>query len=166
MAYQFGTSALELEDEEITPKKSPKKKKFKQIKSKKFQDKVKAEEAKVARTNFTILMVIALGCILLLMYRNVKIRESFAGVQTLSKTVSKLQKENSQISVNIQNNLNLSNIESVATSTLGMQKLSSKQTVYVNLDTKDYTEISQRSIIKESKPSFFQKVIDRIVDFF
>lgn len=174
--YQYGTSARELEPEVRAPKKSPKpkkasntkkaKKKTKEIKSKKYQDKVKAQEAKIARTNFTIIMVIALGCILLLMYRNVKIRESFAGVQSLSKSISLLEKENSQIAVSIQNNLNLNNIESIATSSLGMQKLSSKQTIYINLDTKDYTEISQKSIVKESKPSLAKRIIDKIVDFF
>ena len=111
-------------------------------------------------------MVVILGCILLLMYRNVKIRESFAGVQDLSKKVSSLEKENSQISVQIQNNLNLNNIEEIATTSLGMQKLSSKQTVYINLDTKGYTEVSSKSITKKEKKSLFQKVIDKIVDFF
>ncbi|MBR2289606.1 MAG: cell division protein FtsL [Clostridia bacterium] len=171
--YQYGTSARKLEPEVRTPKKSSKKvaktkqvKKTKEIKSKQYKDKVKSQEAKVARTNFAILMMIALGCILLLMYRNVKIRESFAGVQSLSKTVSAIEKENSQIAVNIQNNLNLNNIESIAASSLGMQKLSSKQTVYINLDTKDYTEISQKSIIKEAKPSLFQRIVDWAVDFF
>ena len=172
--YQYGTSPRKLEPEVRTPKtKSPKKvtntkkpKKTKAIQSKKYQDKVKAKEALVARTNFAIIMVIALGCVLLLMYRNVKIRESFAGVQALSKSVSSLEKENSQIAVNIQNNLNLNNIESIATATLGMQKLSSKQTVYINLDTKDYTEVSQKNITKESSPSLIQKIISKIVDFF
>lgn len=165
--YQYGTSARKLEPEEKSPKKSHKKQsKNTKIKSKKYQDRVREMEAKTARTNFAILMVIALGCILLLMYRNVKIRESFAGVQALSKSVSSIEKENSQISVNIQNNLNINNIESIATSSLGMQKLSSKQTVYINLDTKDYVEVSQKSITKESKPNFFQRVINRIVDFF
>jgi len=171
--YQYGTSARKLVSEVRTPKKSrqkdskPKKEKQpREIKSKLYQDKIKVQEAKSARTNFAILMVIALGCILLLMYRNVKIRESFAGVQSLSKSVSSLEKENSQIAVQIQNSLNLNNIEGIATSTLGMQKLSSKQTVYINLDTKDYTEISQKSIIKENKTSLVQKVIDYVVDFF
>ncbi len=175
--YQYGTSARELEPEVRVPRKSPKnkkqpvdakriKKKTKEIKSKKYQDKVKAVESKVARTNFTILMVIILGSILLLMYRNVKIRESFAGVQSLSKEISSIEKENSQIAVNIQNNLNLNNIESIATSSLGMQKLSNKQTIYINLDTKDYTEISQKSIIKETKQGLVKRTIDWVVDFF
>ena len=174
--YQYGSAALELEPEVRTPKKSPKKQianngnktkgKAKRIKSKQYQEKVKAQEAIVARINFTIIMVIALGSILLLMYRNVKIRESFAGVQSLSKEVSSLEKENSQLVVNMQNNLNLSNIESTAASTLGMQKLSSKQTVYIKLDAKDYTEVSQKSIVKEDKTSFIQRAINCVIDFF
>ena len=88
--YQYGTSAKKIEFDKKTPKKSSKKKnkKTKVIKSKKYQDMLKAQEAKVARTNFAILVVIVLGSVLLLMYRNVKIRESFANVQALSKSVS------------------------------------------------------------------------------
>lgn len=179
--YQYGTSARELEPEVRSPRKSPKKttkatnkknakvtnnSKKKTIKSKKYQDKVKANEVSVARTNFSILMVIILGCILLLMYRNVKIRESFARVQSLSKSVSSLEKENSQIAVNIQNHLNLSDIEKSATYALGMQKLSSKQTFYITLDTKDYTELAQKSITKENKTNILTKVWNCIVDCF
>ena len=60
----------------------------------------------------------------------------------------------------------MNNIEDIAESTLGMQKLSSKQTVYINLDTKNYTEISQKSITKENKTSVIKKVINKIIDFF
>ena len=176
--YQYGTSPRKFEPEVRTPKKSSNKvtskekstknvKKSKSVgKTKKQQDKVKAKEVRTAKTNFAILMLVVLGSILLLMYRNVKIRESYARVQSLSKSISSLQKENSQISIQIQNNLNLNNIEEIAVSTLGMQKLSGGQTVYVNLDTKDYTEISQKSIIKEEKVSLFEKIINKIVDFF
>ena len=166
--YQYGTSARKLEPERKSPKKSPKKQnKCQKNKSKNYRNRVKKEmEAKTARTNFAILMVIALGCILLLMYRSVKIRESFAGVQTLSKRVSALEKENSQIAVNIQNSLNINNVESIASSSLGMQKLSSKQTIYINLDTKDYVEVSTKKVVKEKKISFIQRIINRIVDYF
>ena len=176
--YEYGTSPRKLEPEVRPPKKSPKKatnknkttknsKKIKTVKKTKAQqEKVKNKEVKLARRNFLIIMVIGLGSCLLLMYRSVKIREYYAGVQTLNKEISSLEKENGQISVQIQNNFNLNNIEEIAATTLGMQKLSSSQTVYVNLDTKDYTEISQKSIIKEEKTSLFKKIIDKIVDFF
>lgn len=169
-AYQYGTSPRKLKPEEnMPPKKSPNKPKTKtkpkkinkqkkaQIKSKKIQDKIKEKEARTARINFEVLMVIAIGCILCIMYRSVKINEAFNEVQTLSKMVTSIEKENSQISVNIQNSLNLSNIESIASSTLGMQKLSSKQIVYINLDTKDYTEVNNNK--KEEDIRIFKKDI-------
>ena len=174
--YQYGTSPRKLEPEVRTPKKTMKKpaasKKTKKTKttkaatSKKQKDKVKAKELRMAKTNFAVLMIVFLGCILLLMYRNVKIRESYAGVQALTKDISSLEKENGQLSVQIQNGLNLNNIEGMAASSLGMQKLSSKQTVYINLDTKGYTEISQKSLTKEKKTSLLKKIIDMVVDFF
>lgn len=165
--YQYDSTARKKEPEVKTRKKLPKKSisKIKQN-NKNKANKSKNKEAIVARTNFAILMVIILGSTLLLMYRNVKIRESFAGVQALSKEVTRIEKENSQIAVNIQNNLNLNNIESVASSSLGMQKLSSKQTIYINLDTKDYTEITQKSITKEDKTNIIQDAINWVKDFF
>jgi len=167
-AYQYETSPRKLRPEEEPPNKKPPKKvnKKPKVNSKKKQDKIKAKEARMAKINFTIVMVVALGCILFIMYRNVKINESFSEVQTLSKTVSSIEKENSQIAVNIQNNLNLGNIESMAAATLGMQKLSSKQTIYINLDTKDYVEISNKKIEKENKPGFFKSIINKISEFF
>ena len=162
--YQYDTSPRKLEPEENPPKKLPKK--ANKTKKSNSKDKAKKQEVKIAKRNFAMVMVVVLSCILLLMYRNVKIREYYAGVQELNKEISSLQKENGQIAVQIQNNLNLNNIESIATSTLGMQKLSSKQTVYVNLDTKDYTEVSQKSITKEKKNNVFRTILDKIIDFF
>jgi cell division protein FtsL len=172
-AYQYGTSARKLKPEyDVPPKKSQNKSKKNnkvkkaEIKSKKIKDKIKAKEVKTAKINFTILTVIAVGCILFTMYRSVKINEAFTEVQTLSKTVSALEKENSQISVNIQNSLNLNNIENIASSTLGMQKLSSKQTIYITLDTKDYTEVSRNNSQSTKNEGFFEKLWNSFIDLF
>lgn len=127
----------------------------------------KKKEEVIIRGNFILLMIVSIGCIFLIMYRSVKINESFNQMQKMSKTVSNLEKENSQIAVQIQNNLNLNNIEQIATSTLGMQKLSSKQTVYISLDTKDHTEISNKKIMEEeSNKSFIKTIWDKIVGLF
>lgn len=175
-AYQYETSPRKLKPEYDAPKKKKKtttkaknvnnKTKKTNAKIKKESERKKAKEVVVARVNFTVLIAIALGCILLTMYRSVKINESFTEVQALSRTVSSLEKENSQIAVNIQNNLNLSNIESTASSVLGMQKLSSKQTYYINLDTKDYVEVTTKKAVKEEKPGFFKSLINKIINFF
>ena len=61
--------------------------------------------------------------------------------------------------------MNLSNIEKVAKEELGMQKLSSKQTVYVTLPKKDYVEsASEKVIIKEEK-NWWEKIADKIFNF-
>lgn len=172
-AYQYETSPRKLKPEYDIPKKKsqnrPKKNTINKAvkpKSKIAKSKQKAREARIARINFGITILIVLLCILFMMYRSVKINEAFNEVQVLSKNVSDIEKENSQIAVNIQNSLNLSNIESVATSTLGMQKLSNKQTIYITLDTKDYVEISSNKIEKEQEKGFFQKVFDKLSNIF
>ena len=45
--------------------------------------------------------------------------------------------------------MNLNNIEQAAKSLLGMQKLSSKQTVYINLPKEDYVEQRTEEVIIE-----------------
>lgn len=175
-AYQYETSPRKIKPEYDTPpkKKVPARnsntkknvnKKSAQTKQRNTLNKAKAREAKIARVNFSIVAIVVLVCILFMMYRNVKINESFNQIQVLTKTVSNIEKENSQLAVNIQNSLNLSNIESIAASTLGMQKLSNKQTVYVTLDAKDYVEVSSPKIQKKEK-GFFEKIIDNISNWF
>ena len=44
----------------------------------------------------------------------------------------KIQKENEQLKVNIENSLNLNNVEKIAKEKLGMQKLTNKKTLYVS----------------------------------
>lgn len=162
-SYQYDTSARKLNTERNAPKKkTPSKPK---TKSKLSKDKIKAKETKVAKVNFTVILMLTLGCVLFIMYRSVKINESFAETQSLTQTISDLEKENSQISVNIQNALNLSNIENTATTELGMQKLTNKQTVYVSLDTKDYVEMNSENKVQEEE-NFFVKLWNKFCDLF
>ena len=100
-------------------------------------------------------------------YRNSQINESFAKVQSLKEDLSQIQKENEQLNVNIQNSLNLTQIEQKAKDLLGMQKLTTKQTMYVNLPKRDYVEpATEEVIIKEEEPGFFEKIVDGITNFF
>lgn len=159
--YQYETSPKKLIEYDV-PKKKAKKPKNE---SKKQKEKMIEKERKMGRFNFTVILIITLGCLLLIVFRNVKINESFSKIQSLQKEIAALEKENSQISVNIQNSLNLSNIEKTAETTLGMQKLTNKQTVYVSLDTKDYVEVNQSSNTEE-KENFFSKIWNSFLDLF
>lgn len=161
--YQYESAARKIEYDDTPKKKAKKSTPSKKTKSAKKKNAEK--EAKIAKRNFTIMIMIILGCTLLIVYRNVLINQSFSEVQSLSKEVASLEKENSQILVNIQNSLNLSTIESTATSTLGMQKLSSKQTIYISLDTKDYVEVSTEQT-QEEKEGFFENLWNKFLDLF
>ncbi len=167
--YQYETSPRKIEHEYDIPKKKRKTVKNKapkvKIKSEKFKEKQKAKDLQVAKHNFELIMIFAIICILCVMYRTVKINERFAEVQSLTKQAAEIEKVNSQIAVNVQNSMNLSTIESLAMTNLGMQKLSNKQTVYITLDKKDYVESNVKHDEKQDE-GFINKIIDKISDIF
>ena len=95
-------------------------------------------------------------------YRAFLGNEKFNEMQTLKAEVSSLQKENEQLQVTIENSLNLSNIEKQAKEKLGMQKLTNKQTVYVNLPKKDYIETATEKVEINENKNWFEKFVDKI----
>ena len=64
------------------------------------------------------------------------------------------------LKVNIENSINLNNIEQAAKEKLGMQKLTNKQTIYVNLPKKDYIESASEEVIIQEDESVFKKIIN------
>ena len=56
-------------------------------------------------------------------------------------------------------------IEQMAKEKLGMQKLTNKDTVYINLPKKDYTESVSEKVIKEDK-NWFEKIVENIANMF
>jgi len=66
------------------------------------------------------------------------------------------------LEVNIENSLNLSNIEREAKERLGMQKLTSKQTVYISLPKKDYVEPATEEVIIEEEKTLLESIINKI----
>lgn len=104
--------------------------------------------------------------LLALIYSDSRVDEAFSKIQTLKTEMSKLQKENDQLEIGIQNSLNLNNIEQAAKEMLGMQKLSSKQIVYINLSKEDYVLPTTETVIIEDNTSLFIKIKNFIRDVF
>lgn len=96
-------------------------------------------------------------------YRNSVINEKFSEIKTLKANLAGIEKENEQLKVNIENNLNLKSIEQSAKEVLGMQKLNNSQKVYINLPKEDYVEPATEEIIKEDSLNWFQKIINIII---
>ena len=98
---------------------------------------------------------------------NTRLSESISQIQKLKAQITEIQKENDQLEINIQNNINLNNIEQAAKELLGMQKLSSKQTFYISLPKKDFVEPRTEKVIFEEETSNpVESLIEKIKNIF
>ncbi len=159
--YQYETSPRKLEP---NIRKEKKKQNIKVVKDLPKQDVKLSKEQKIKHKRATLLVIAIFVVLFTISYRNTRINEKFNEIQNLKTELSSLQKENEQLQVTIENSLNLSNIEKQAKEKLGMQRLSNKQTVYVNLPKKDYIESATEKIeiSNSNDKNWFQKFIDKI----
>ena len=128
------------------------------------QIKISSEQRK-RQLKMTVTVVGLFLLLLTISCRNSQIDRQFDKIQDQKKQLAALQKENEQLNVSIQNSINISNIEKVAKEELGMQKLSSKQTVYITLPKKDYVETAAEKVVINDNQSWWEKIIDKILNF-
>jgi cell division protein FtsL len=171
--YQYETSPRKIKPEyrttsQKTKKTTTKKANNSNSKAKKAADekKKKLQHYKSIRRQIIVNAMFIFAVLIGMMYQNVKINETFAKIQSLKSQATEIQKENDQLEISIQNELNLNNIEESAKTLLGMQKLTSSQTRYVNLSKKDYVEASTEKIIIEENENLIQKIINAVTDLF
>lgn len=161
--YQYETSPRKLQ-----PEYRPEKKKYpkKSTARKKVETKktAKKQVKKQANSQIRVIAYVTIGFIILfaISYRNSVINEKFSEIKTLRSNLAAIQKENEQLEVNIENNLNLQTVEQSAKEMLGMQKLDKSQTVYINLPKQDYVEPATEEIIKEDNSSLWEKIVNFI----
>ena len=104
-------------------------------------------------------IMIVLILVLIVVMLDSQKRELFQEIQSLKAEITQLKKDTDQLEISIQNSLNLNNIEQAAKELLGMQKLTSKQTIYINLPKKDYVEPRAEEVVVEEKKNIFEKII-------
>ena len=159
--YQYTTSPRKV-NPEVVPRRKQNLRVVKDVEKKKATvNKAQREQQKMV-AKLLILIFIAL---LTISYRNSQINESFSKVQNLKAELAQVQKENEQLKVNIENNMNLKNIEQVAKEKLGMQNLSGNNSVYINLPKKDYTETASEKVKIEDE-GWLQKIINTVKSWF
>ncbi len=159
--YEYETSPRKLEPD-ISKKRKTQKRKLKVVEDLPRQDIKISREQKRRQTILTLIVIVIFIVLLTISYRNSQINEKFNQVQTLKRELSSLQKENEQLKVSIENSLNLNTIEKLAKEKLGMQKLTNKQTVYINLPRKDYVESASEEIIIQKQKNWFEQFVDKI----
>lgn len=109
-------------------------------------------------------LIAVFASIFAISYRNSQIDEAFSKNEEMKQTYMAIEKENDQMKVDIENSLNLNNVEQEAKELLGMQKLSNKQTVYVNLPKKDYIQPATESVVIEKEESIVDTILNKIKD--
>ncbi len=164
--YQYETSPRKLNPEytERNRKRTNQKKVTKTASNKNARQ--KARNIKKFRALLSMNFVILFMILFTIIYRNSLINQSFSQIQSLKSEVTEIKKENDQIEIGIQNSLNANNLEQAAKDLLGMQKLTSKQTVYINLPKKDYVEPSTEQVILEEDLGFWANLFNKIKDLF
>lgn len=165
--YQYETSPRKLEPEyRIRNKKYPKKSTAPKMK----KNPKKATTVTSVKTQNRIRIGVAVGLvfasILTISFRNSQIDESFNKNEEMKQAYLSVEKENEQMKVDIENSLNLNNVEQQAKELLGMQKLSTKQTVYISLPKKDYIQPATESVVIEEDEGLVNKIINKIKDIF
>lgn len=161
--YEYGTSprkydipyAAQNRRKNSTPKKQ----------EKKLTAKERREQI-VQKFKIVGIIAIVFSAILIICYRNSQIDVAFKNNEEIKAKVLAVEKENDQMTVDMENSLNLYKVEQQAKEQLGMQQLTNKQTVYVNLPKKDYIQPASESVKIEEKTNIFQKAFNIINNFF
>ena len=165
--YQYETSPRKLEPEySPVTKKYPKKSVTPRNKNKTKN----ISKASIIRRKdqFKLIAAVLLvfSAVLTMSYRNSQIDESFSKTEELKEKYMAIEKENDQMKVDSENGLNYNNVEQQAKELLGMQKLSNKQTVYVNLPKKDYIQPATETVVIEKNDGFINTVINKFKSIF
>ncbi len=156
--YQYDTSPRKVKTTTRRKKKIQKKPYL--VKNKKTKNKVNE------KPNLKLALGIVFVMLFIIIYRNSMVNEEFSKLQDLKKQATSIQKENEQLEVNIQNSINLNNIETSAKALLGMEKLTSAQTVYIDLKKQDYVEASAEAVILEEDGNWIKDLKNKIINLF
>lgn len=85
-------------------------------------------------------VAVCFAILLVISYRYALINSSFEEKEKLKKNFASITKQNEQLKVSIEQQMNVNAIAQQAKEKLGMQKLDNNQKVYVNLEKSDYIE--------------------------
>lgn len=161
--YEYETSPRKLEPYYTPNKKTTSTKKQNENRAKNLK---KQRETKKMKRKVIMYVAIAFTILFAISYRNAQIDENFDKVQTLKAELAAIEKENTQLEVAIESNLNLTNLEQQARSLLGMQKLTNKQTEYVSLPKTDYIETAAEQVVLEEKTGLLETIGNYLAQLF
>lgn len=159
--YEYGTSPRKLEPN-YEPQKKNRKRNIKIVEDLPRQDVKLSKMQKKKQIKLIALVLMIFAVLLIISYRNSQISEKFSEIQAQKKELATIQKENEQLKVVIENGETLNTVEKIAKEKLGMQKLTSRQTVYMTLPKEDYVESASEEIVIKEEKNWFEQILDKI----
>lgn len=168
--YQFETSPKKLQPEYEPEKREHKVKTNKkakvQIKNPRTNQNKIAKEEFNKKVRFICYILFGFTVLFTISYRNSIINEKFNEKESLKAQLAEIQKTNEQLEVNVENELNLTNVEKLAKEKLGMSKLSNSQKVYVSLQKKEYVETETENILTKEEETIYEKITNKAKELF
>ena len=106
---------------------------------------------KHAKVMFCAVIVAASAA--LMISRGVEVHETELEISKLQKQLAAAESVTCQKTFNLENSIDLKTVEDVATNKLGMKRPEKYQTIYINVEKNDSTEITAKEVEGVSKKS-------------
>ena len=119
---------------------------------------------KKSNTKAIFFIIVGFAAFFMICYRYSLINENFLAVNDLKDELEDVKTVNEQIRADIENNTDLTYVENYAKYQLGMQKPSTSQIKYVNVEKEDKI-VSPVVIEEEKQDSIFYKIVNEIKKF-
>lgn len=170
--YSAGSAAHSIEpiqypDIDNTPMVIPKVRKKRKSAIERYKNKQQIKNKALYNLKFIFTsMVILFGCITIVMVDSM-ILEKQKNIKALTSELNNLKDENLGLKTKISEQIDLKNIEEIATKRLGMSKPSKNQMVYIDVPKSSSTvQYNVESEIKEEKTGFLKLFKEFITDVF
>ena len=112
-----------------------------QIPETKVREIVVTKRGAIRRIKALLAIILVFGLSLFILFRYTQINEYNHNLVKIKKELSQLHKVNSQLRVELDTKIDLNKIEQEAVQKLGMQYPDKNQTIYMEVQKKDFTEI-------------------------
>lgn len=107
-------------------------------------------------------IIVSFSILLTIAYRYAIINARFNEKENLKAKLAEIQKLNQQLTVSIEQGMNINKIEQEAKEKLGMQKLDNDQKVYINLEKSDFIESSSKNSEEDTAETWWSKLLKDI----
>ena len=130
------------------------------------KEKLRQQQLKAARRKLALYMIVFFIAMFAILFRYVRIYDLHSDVASQTKKLETIRMENEQTKLTIENMTDKTKIQEYAENELGLQKITSTQTVYLSLEKQDYVEATAEAVIIEEEKNIMETIRNKIINLF